>query len=622
MGNVRFKLQNIIIENNRSLEEHWWMMYRGDRFKYDKLISAHTLPAGAFVEFFTYFNTCSVAKWRKYTKATSISLNLTCQGHFRIQMFGHYTDGNDISKETFEPREYDLAEKTEISLSIPNDIRSSVVGFQIDVLKPEDEEEEEDTTEPAFYLYEGNWTALIDSSLINDIRIALTTVTFKKEEYITSNMALLERELFYTDEPAKNHIKVRIIDNGRTLDPEDFESDFMELVPNENTGGSGGYTRGMIEAINDEKFNPTHVLLMDDDVLVLPEAFVRTYSLLALLKPEYDERYLSGAMLYYERMNVQHEDIGFVHDDGSYGPNKPDYEMHLWDAVLKNEQEIKYHANSYAGWWYCCVPVKKIDRNHLPVPLFIRGDDVEFSLANNAEFLTLNGICIWHRGFTTKFNACLELYMVHRNSLIIQAMSGICKNIDFIKRIDGFFWKELSRLAYNNAELLLDAVEEFCDGPEFLFSPQGEQIMRAHAKKNEVMLPAASAYRDIPVDFDSIYRKSETPLTDKEQKRYEKTCNGQTLPNSALKDTIAVIAYDWYDDPAKQYMAKKILAVNAFDRTAHLRTRDKARFKELVARHKRVMTYYYAHKEEIEQRYVEAGKTLKTEAFWRTYLHM
>ena len=594
-------------------------MYRGDRFKYEKLISAHTLTAGSFVEFFTYFNTCSVAKWRKYTKAGNISLNLTCSGDFRIQLFGHYTDGNDISKETFEPREYHLNEKTEISISVPSDIKSSVVGFQLEVLKNDGEP---DSSEPAFRFYEGSWTTLVDSSLINDIRIALTTVTFKKEEYITSNMALLERELFYTDEPAKDHIKVRIIDNGRTLDPEDFESEYMELVPNQNTGGSGGYTRGMIEAINDKAFAPTHVLLMDDDVLVLPEAFVRTYSLLALLKPEYDDRYLSGAMLFYERMNIQHEDVGFVHDDGSYGPNKPDYELHLWDSVLKNDQEINYHVNSYAGWWYCCVPVKKIDRAHLPIPLFIRGDDVEFSLANNAKFLSLNGICIWHRGFSTKFNACLELYMVHRNSLIIQAMSGICKNIDFIKRIEGFFWKELNRLAYNNCELLLDAVEEFSKGPDFLFTPDGERIMKEHAKKNEVMLPAASAYPGINIDYGKIYQKSETPLTDKEMKRYEKTCNGQTLPPYALKDTVAVIAYDWFDDPAKQYMAKEILAVNAFDRTAHLRTRDKNRFKELVARHKKVMSYYFSHKGEIEQKYAEAGKTLKTETFWRKYLNM
>ena len=85
---------------------------------------------------------------------------------------------------------------------------------------------------------------------------------------------------------------------------------------------------------------------------------------------------------------------------------------------------------------------------------------------------------------------------------------------------------------------------------------------------------------------------------------------------------IAVIAYDWFDDPAKQYMAEKILAVNAFDHTAHLRVRDKERFEELVARHDRVMDYYNTHKEEIEQQYAEAGKTLKTETFWRKYLNM
>ena len=620
MGNVRFKLQNILIENKRSLEQYGEMMYRGDTLRYNKTISAYTLRPGEFAEFFTYFNACSLSKWRKYGKVDNVSLSLVCKGDFRITMFGHYTDGSDISKETLGTREYHLDEKTDINIPVPKDTKCSVIGFRIRVMGSGDPERKPGDVN--FWFYEGSWNTFIDRSMINDVRIALTTVTFKKEEYIISNMSLLEKELFYTDEPAKDHIKVRIIDNGRTLDPEDFESEYMELLHNENTGGSGGYTRGMIEAINDKDFKPTHVLLMDDDVLVLPEAFVRTYSLLALLRQEYSNRYISGAMLFYEKMNIQHEDVGFVHDDGSYGPNKTDFDMCRWDSVLKNEREFNYHKNSYAGWWYCCVPVGMIKRDRLPLPLFIRGDDVEFSLANNAEFLTLNGICIWHRGFSTKFNAALELYMVHRNSLIIQAVSGICKDIDFIERIEGFFWKELRRLAYNNCELLLDAVEEFCNGPEFLFTPEGERIMKEHAKKNEAMFVAESAYRDIPIDYSTIYQKNQTPLTPMELERYEKTCNGQTLQDSALKKKIAVIAYDWFDDPAKQYMAEKILAVNAFDHTAHLRVRDKERFEELVARHDRVMDYYNTHKEEIEQQYAEAGKTLKTETFWRKYLNM
>lgn len=45
---------------------------------------------------------------------------------------------------------------------------------------------------------------------------------------------------------------------------------------NKNVGGSGGFTRGMIESIR-QKPKATHVLLMDDDVVVLSESIKRTY---------------------------------------------------------------------------------------------------------------------------------------------------------------------------------------------------------------------------------------------------------------------------------------------------------------------------------------------------------
>ena len=205
-------------------------------------VTVNVKPAASTISSLAAYNGSQIVV--KYTKAEEITLNLVCKGDFLVTMFGHYTDGSDISKEFYDTNEYHLKEKSEISITVPKNIRSSVVGFQIAALSSGSKKKS--SNETAFYLYEGNWSALIDKSSINDIRIALTTVTFKKEEYIICNMELLERELFYTDEPAKDHIKVRIIDNGRTLDPEDFKSEYMELIHNENTGGSGGYTRGMI----------------------------------------------------------------------------------------------------------------------------------------------------------------------------------------------------------------------------------------------------------------------------------------------------------------------------------------------------------------------------------------
>ena len=108
-----------------------------------------------------------------------------------------------------------------------------------------------------------------------------------------------------------------------------------------------------------------------------------------------------------------------------------------------------------------------IKKNGLPLPVFVRGDDVEFSLRNKAKFLTLNGICIWHVGFAGKFNAAMELYQVHRNSFVFQATSGVCKDINFIRRLRILFWKEITRFSYNNAEQILDSVADFMKGPEF-----------------------------------------------------------------------------------------------------------------------------------------------------------
>ena len=136
------------------------------------------------------------------------------------------------------------------------------------------------------------------------------------------------------------------------------------------------------------------------------------------------------------------------------------------------------------------------------------------------------------------------------------------------------------------------------------------------------MIPAEHAYPDIHIDYDSIYRMNDVPLTTTKARFYRYTCNGQTLPDMFLKDTVAVIAYDWFDDPAKQFLAKEILAVNPHDHTACLRKRDKARFKALVERHNYVMSYYYKNKEKIDRRYAESAKTLKSEAFWRKYLKM
>lgn len=333
----------------------------------------------------------------------------------------------------------------------------------------------------------------------------------------------------------------------------------------------------MIETLRDETFNATHALLMDDDVKILPESIIRTYNLLRCLKPEYRDHFISGAMLYYEKMHVQHEDVGFVSEDGTYGPRKPSMEMHLATSVLLNEKIYEDQPNNYAGWWYCCIPRTKLSLDRLSLPLFIRGDDVEFSIANHAKFITMNGICIWHMGFVTKFNMPMEFYQVHRNSLIIQATSGVTPEVDYLKRIKDIFDREISRYNYVGCDLLLDAVDDFLKGPEFLMKPEGETIMKQQTSRVKPLVDIRQNFADIYVDYDKIYKFYEGKLFSKRKlKRYFKTHNWQLLPKFMMNHEPAVVAYDWFDTPEKQYRHDVVLAVNPHNQTGVLRYRSRA----------------------------------------------
>lgn len=615
MGKIKFKLQNMVFTEKYGLNEHWWMEYRsrfGNRLFYDNLLSCHRMSGGELIDCFTYFNSISIHKWKKYTNAEEISLNIKAKGNFRIRLFGHYRDTGEIKKEWFGSGNiFNCEIPCEVSLTFPEQMSSTVCGFEIEAIGEVE-------------IYGGYYSALIEEKLMRDVNISIATTTFKKEEYISNNVRALERELFYSAEEAGKHIFMRIVDNGRSLDPEEFNSSYVHVYPNENVGGAGGFTRGMLESVKDERV--THVILMDDDVKILPESLIRTWTFLSVIKDEYLDYFISGAMLYMEHMNIQREDVGYVHKDGSYGPRKPQFELHLWDQVFMNEEEYPPMPESYAGWWYCCIPVQTIDFSSLPVPLFIRGDDVEYSVNQKAKFITLNGICIWHKGFANKYNAALELYLVHRNSFITQAMSRIYPDIDFLERIEGLYQKEIRRLSYQSCELLLDSIEDYLNGPEFMMTPQGERIMKEHSAKNEKMTAARDVieYNMLDIDygtvFDGIYDKAE--LTGFKKFLYNFTYNGQKGPGFFIKDEIGIVPYDWFDAPEKQYMKKRILAVNPVEKTAYLRERSKTRFREIDRRHKKLMKRYKKESAKVASRYAEAGKTLKSRTFWEKYLNM
>ena len=657
---IDFKIQNLLFPNCKWKDEHWWMMHRGERLAYDPNEVTWTLSKG-YIECFSYFNSLSVKKWDRYTSAIRYNLHLKIKGKFWLQFFGHWLEPKDdlngkkttqtldeqldeirllnigdiqkrdlihkvireakINKEEFSVRYYDSnhyadAEDEAYEFVFPAEYdKSSVLGFVLTA-----------APDSKCVIYSGYWSAECVECFLNPVDISLCTTTYNREEYITENIKLLKNEILFglgstgMDE-ISNHFYINVVDNGRTLDPEEFNSYRLRIHHNPNTGGAGGFTRGMIETLGlceDDDFNASHIILMDDDVLILPESLKRTYALLRLVKKDYKEHFISGAMLFLEHMNRQQEDLGFMSEDlNACIALKPEMQMHLFQDVLRNEEDFSIH-NQYAGWWYCCIPMKYIKHDNLSLPLFYRADDIEFSIRNKANFISLNGIGIWHSSFWVKFNDCLEYYLFLRNYLFTKAVSGLYENIDICKRMDKLFFSAIRCFHYIGAEFILDAYEDYLKGPDFFIHSNAEKVVKEHLAKNEKMQSISNF--NIPVDLDRLY--DNVALYENDHELYISSNNGHELPDYLLIDdsNIPSIHYILFESPGKQFLRKKVLFVNPHNKTAVLRTMDKEKYKKLMIRYNVLIERYKNENDLLTNEYRKHSSKLYSSGFWNEYL--
>ncbi len=600
-----YQLQNVLFSNDERLDEHVEMFYKGTRPAYDTGKNCIVIGAGLVTDFCTYFNSISLKKWKTFTWMGDLVLKLVIEGNVEIVLTGYEKAEHQYVRRILARKKFYAEEPREVMLTYPaNDLM--LAGFEIHTMA-------------LSLVYSGEYGTFVEEDQIRPVSLHLITTTFKKEDYLLPNLDLLKNTLLAGEDTLSEHLWIHVVDNGRTLKPEELETDHLKVYPNVNAGGAGGFTRGMIEAWH-HKEKPTHVLLMDDDVKILPESIRRTYQLLGIIRPEYEKHFISGAMLYYERMNWMHEDVGYVSsENGEYGPLKKPVDTTSIEDLLRCEEPLPPTQNGYAGWWYCCIPASVISMTNLPLPVFVRGDDVEFSLRNHAQFITMNGICIWHMGFTNKFSGSMEFYQVHRNSLMLQAVSGVCSSVDFMERIRKLVRVGLLRFDYDGVELLLDAVEDYMKGYKFFMKNQGERILKEKTEKNEKMVPL-SQIPGAPENVWVVYEKQERQGL--ETLLYRLTYNGHLWPKALLKKEPGVCAYDWYYNPHHYFFRRRLLVINPHFQTGAWREIDKKRFFQLYIRQKRDWNHYRRIHEKLEEDYRKHRKILTSEKFWRRYLEL
>ena len=605
---MREILQHIIFPDDYSLEDCKKLFYRGDNGRLTGLGKEATLRLNAcqWVEFCTYMNGFSYAKWKKYTPLEELTLTLEYSGEAEITLVGYSMIQKAAARKVLSRQLLKSSERKIAELTIPENAET-LIGFEISVIS-------------GFEIFGGAYLGSFPDSSVRNIELALLTTTFKREGYIRKNMLRMKEGLFDIYPEIAAHIRMHITDNGRTLTKEDLPNDpHFLLHPNPNAGGAGGYARGMMECMHQEPA-ATHGILMDDDIMILPDSIYRTYELLRFIREEYREHFVGGAMLMLEDKVRQYEDMGSVTSDGSFMPVKTPLNHAKLLNNLKNEQEDSL-PNTYQAWWYCCIPVSVMKKYGLPLPLFIRGDDVEYSLRCKAKIITMNGICLWHMGFAGKFSASLNVYQEIRNLMFDQSASGILPGINYMARIKHIYRTSILKRDYVTCEMLLKAWEDYMKGPEFFMEDRGEQIIRENGAAGDKMVP----FSEIPVpDFD--WRKD--PLEEKPRETvstflYRLTWNGHVrCLKRWIKNETVILSHDLTYRPGKMAMKRTYVAVDAANQKACVWEMDKARFKTLQKRYKKDHNFYEKHKDEIREAYRKQGDYLKSEEFWRKYLKL
>lgn len=302
-----------------------------------------------------------------------------------------------------------------------------------------------------------------DDAPAQDVHLGVAITTFNRMPYVAANVSRMAR-LFKEQPQVAEDITVLIVDNAENLELSVHGGAPVEIVPNPNLGGAGGFARGLWE--HRRRGQATHVLFMDDDIAFEPEVLARTVELLRFARRA--DLCIAGSMMKMDRPSVQFE----------AGADCDPTAAHLWEArgrgvnllyadvLLRNERPEPF---DYGAWWYFAFPLSVTDS--YPPPLFVRGDDVYWGLRHmSGRSITVNGIGVWHADFDHK-NGPTSAFYENRNVPLVTSLAYPQYSAQELRsRVVDLSLRSIASFRYDWAEAALDGVEAFLDGPEALMA--------------------------------------------------------------------------------------------------------------------------------------------------------
>ncbi|MBV9653002.1 MAG: glycosyltransferase [Acetobacteraceae bacterium] len=448
----QYRIQRIITDRPTALRPLYWRAFGTRAPRADLLeTGAIRIGKGTTVSFDTYFGAFFEQPWRLHTSLDDLALQASVEGPALLQVRRVNTLGQHLLHEQVVADESET--ELPIALEPEHHRQQGLLYFSLTALGG------------PVVLHRAAWVAA--SAPERTVGLAAVICTFNREADVARLLATLASD----GEALRALSRVYVINQGRAglMERPAIEAAAtalggrLRIIEQANLGGAGGFTRGLLAALDDAAI--THAVLLDDDVRLEPESLPRMASFFGFSRADVP---LGGHML-DALQPLRLFEAGAIVDSRNWSFQPQHHMVDLADpARLPHLAEGQ--AVHYSGWWCFGIPLSLVRSAGLPLPCFIRGDDLEYGIRlhqRGVYTVPLPGLAVWHEPFYIRVGSW-QLYYETRNVLIAAALHFDSKPHETAERMAKQLLLHLLTFRYYSAALIVRGIEDFLQGPTIL----------------------------------------------------------------------------------------------------------------------------------------------------------
>ncbi|GAA1840650.1 glycosyltransferase [Agromyces salentinus] len=429
------------------------------------------LPASETVSLAAYFNAFPASYWNAWTVLTGTRLRVQTEGPGRVVVFRSNARG---VIQRVDGVEVTGATTSEFVLPFNSFLDGGWLWF--DLIAGDEPLE----------LVQADWLALDGESAVVDGSATVSITTLNRGAYCTKLIAEIG-----DDDDAMAYIdRVLVVDQGseRIVENAGFPlaaerlGDRLRVIEQANVGGSGGFSRGMLET--SEADASDYIILLDDDVEIEPESLRRA----VLFANHCTKPTIVGGHMFdmYDKSKLHAFAEGIHWQPFMWGPFTP-ARHDLAESNLRQTNWLHRRFDvDYNGWWMSLIPVSIIKEIGLSLPVFIKWDDAEYALrarAHGHSTVSLPGAAVWHVSWVDKDDSHDWQAFFHARNRLVAALlhSPAARGGKLWRSNLAIDVKNLFTMDYYTVAMRHAAIRNVFEGPDQLHADMLDRLPRVRA---------------------------------------------------------------------------------------------------------------------------------------------